>query len=327
MTNSPFSSRSRIENILKEHSAAIRKKWGQNFLVDPNYIRKMVTAISRAAMSEPQNPIADRDHVEVRETIEPFSVRQKAAIIEIGPGLGSLTLPLLAGGFELHAIEIDPVLCEILLQTVRDAGDTEYESDANAGRPDNRLHLYQADAIQYLTGKDRNALFRNISDNPSPVICGNLPYYISTDLLTAAMNVPFQAAYFLLQREYAVRAASQTSESSLSVYLGNFGQLKILFHVPPSAFYPAPKVESSYLQIQPYPEPRCRPDILEKLLRMSFRSRRKRLKNSLELKPVMLPLDLLYAAAEKTGLDIEKRADAIEPELYYATVGLIEKEL
>lgn len=213
------------------------------------------------------------------------------SLIEIGPGLGALTHRLLEFA-EVQALEIDRVLAALLRE----------QFGANE-----RFTLIEGDARRTLQGLS------------APVVCGNLPYYITTDLILDALQVEgAEELFFLVQSEFARRACAAQAESSFSVYLRNFGEPRLLERVPAGCFYPAPSVESAFFHVRLFSRPICPPSVLEPILRMSYRGKRKKLRNSWSTGHALLSLDVLTAAASSIKLDTEKRPEEIAIDRYHA---------
>jgi 16S rRNA (adenine1518-N6/adenine1519-N6)-dimethyltransferase len=219
---------------MKGHQA--RKRFGQNFLVSPGIIRKIVEAIAP---------------------------RPGDRVVEIGPGLGALTEPLLAALDHLDVVEIDRDLIARL-----------------SGRfPPERLTIHEGDALAF----DFAALGADLR------VVGNLPYNISTPLLfhlaDAAASV--RDMHFMLQKEVVDRmvAAPGTGDfGRLSVMLQYRFDMERLFKVPPGAFDPAPKVESAIVRLLPKaPALLTARDetMFAKLVATAFGQRRKMLRNNL----------------------------------------------
>lgn len=213
-----------------------RKRFGQNFLVSAGIVAKIVEAI------RPQ----------------PGDL-----LVEIGPGLGALTEPLLARLDHLHVVEIDRDLIARLRQRFI---------------PD-RLTVHEGDALQF----DFFAL------GPGLRVAGNLPYNISTPLLfhLAACADGVRDMHFMLQREVVERmvaAPGGAEYGRLSVMLQYRFEMERLFRVPPGAFNPAPKVESAVVRM--VPRPRATMDasdevLLGEVVKSAFAQRRKMLRNTL----------------------------------------------
>lgn len=218
-----------------------RKRFGQHFLHDANILRKMVAAI------------APQPH----ETL-----------IEIGPGKGALTLPLLQRCKALTAIELDRDLIDPLRRLASGKG---------------QLEIYNQDILDFD--------FSCLSAEPTLLrIAGNLPYNISTPLIFHLIQQShlIQDMHFLLQKEVVDRLAARPGGGSygrLSVMVQYHCQVKNLFSVGPGAFVPPPKVDSAFVRLTPHAK---RPWQAENhahfagLVKQAFSQRRKMLRRSLK---------------------------------------------
>ena len=213
-----------------------RKRFGQHFLHDPAVLKRLVEAIDPAA-GDP--------------------------IVEIGPGEGALTRPLLGRVAHLTAIEIDRDLAARLGQ--------EFSPQ--------RLSVVCADALDF-----------DFSAFPSGLrIVGNLPYNISTPLLfhLARFADRVRDMHFMLQREVVERMVAKHSTPDygrLSVMLQTRFEMRKLFTVSPGAFRPPPKVESAVVRLVPLREKmKCDEATFESIVRGAFSARRKTLRNALSL--------------------------------------------
>jgi len=215
-----------------------RKRFGQHFLHDRAVIDKILSAF---------NPQPDQ------------------LIVEIGPGLGALTLPLLDRIGTLHAIELDRDLAARLPATTAGHGE---------------LLLHQADALAFD--------FRALARDKTLRVIGNLPYNISTPLLFHLIDQVDAIAdmTFMLQKEVADRLAAEPRTKSygrLSVMVQWRCDVEQLFDVPPDAFRPPPKVHSTVLRLHPREAPLTvgDPRRFDDIVRAAFGQRRKTLRNSL----------------------------------------------
>lgn len=218
-----------------------RKRFGQNFLQDKNIILKIIEAIA---------PIKT-DH-----------------IVEIGPGLGALTVQLLPILKTMDVIELDRDLIPKLQTTCRNLG---------------KLNIHQADALQFD--------FKKLVKNKQLLrVVGNLPYNISTPLifhLLKQINY-IRDMHFMLQKEVARRLAAKPNNKDygrLSVMVQYFCEITELFTVGPHAFYPVPKVESALVRLVPHEKillPVKDISILEKVVKLAFNQRRKMISNCLK---------------------------------------------
>jgi 16S rRNA (adenine1518-N6/adenine1519-N6)-dimethyltransferase len=195
--------------------------------------------------------------------VDAIGPRPGERIVEIGPGLGALTAWLLQRTETLDAVEIDRDLVARLRRRW----------------PEPRLRVHEGDALSFdfaaLAGEGRLRLV------------GNLPYNISSPLLIRllAFRPIVTDQHFMLQKEVVDRIASSHGSSAygrLGVMLQAFNRVDQLFDVPPEAFDPPPKVQSSVLRLQPLAEPLARDvRMLERLLSVAFNQRRKMLRGTL----------------------------------------------
>ena len=210
-----------------------RKRFGQHFLADLGVIDDIVAAIDP---------------------------KPGEALIEIGPGLGALTLPLLERCKQLTVIELDRDLAARL-------------------RKNTALEVIEADVLK--------VDFAALAQERKLRIVGNLPYNISTPilfhLLPAAAAVIDQ--HFMLQREVVARMAAAPGNKDygrLSVMLQWRYHVEALFDVPPEAFEPPPRVVSAIVRMLPWPQPApLDASLLEELVRVAFSQRRKLLRHTL----------------------------------------------
>ena len=243
----------------KDRSHLPRKRFGQHFLVDPHYVGRIVAAI------DPQ----PGDN-----------------LVEIGPGLGALTRPLLERVGRLTVIEIDRDLAAKL--------QAEFTPD--------RLSVRIADALVF----DFASLGADLR------VIGNLPYYISTPLLfhLAQCETAIRDITVMLQKEVVDRmtaAPATRAYGRLSVTLQVRFRIEPLFAVPPRAFRPAPKVESAVARLTPLREARPRladEAVFARLVAAAFGQRRKTLRNAVRA----LASD---AELERAGIDPGARGETL----------------
>jgi 16S rRNA (adenine1518-N6/adenine1519-N6)-dimethyltransferase len=220
----------------------VRKRWGQHFLVSPATAER----------------IADAARIGRSDTV-----------IEVGPGEGALTRPLLARAGRLLAIEIDPLRADAL-------------SAELAG--DDRIRILRGDALEKTFGE----WLAEAGWTGPAVLSANLPYNAATPILLAAIEEPSAIirSVATVQKEVAQRFAARPGSDAygyLSVRAAAFAKARILFDIPPGAFRPRPKVVSSVLELVPRADalvPALR-DRAVALASLGFRSRRKTLANAL----------------------------------------------
>lgn len=238
-----------------------RKRFGQHFLCDPLVISNIIAAIS---------PKRD-DH-----------------LIEIGPGQGAITIPLLEYVETLEVVELDRDLIPNLM---------------NRAHHNPHLMIHQADALVFDFGtlKKDKRLLRMV---------GNLPYNISTPLLFHLLSYTnlISDMVFMLQKEVAERIAAEPSSphyGRLSVMMQYYCETELLFDVSPNAFYPPPKVDSSIIRLAPHQEKihSARDEkYFSEIVKAAFEMRRKTLRNSLKNW-------IDDASWEKIGIDPQLRAE------------------
>ena len=190
-----------------------------------------------------------------------------ATVVEIGPGLGALTSHLLEKQMRVIALEKDRGLCIFLRE--------RFQEEIAQGR----LDLREGDALEMLPRLD----------TAPAVICGNLPYYISTPLLMECLRVPGTPArlFFLMQKEVGLRLVSHCGNKTygaLSVLVQSGYEIKVVRTLPGSVFYPPPEVESVAVQRTPRAQPLVVPADREnfaKVVQRGFSQRRKKLSNLL----------------------------------------------
>ena len=213
-----------------------RKRFGQHFLVDQNIIHAIVDAI---------HPHPDE------------------ILVEIGPGLGALTKPLLARIPQLHVVELDR---DIIARLKRNW-------------PPEKLVIHEGDALKF-----------DFGSIGAPIqVCGNLPYNISSPLMFHLMEYAqsISSMTFMLQKEVVDRmvAAPSTSEyGRLSVMLQRRFHMETLFDVPPEAFDPPPRVDSAIVRMIPKKSgeyPALDEGRFSEVVAAAFSQRRKTLKNTL----------------------------------------------
>jgi 16S rRNA (adenine1518-N6/adenine1519-N6)-dimethyltransferase len=232
----------KIKELLARNGFAPRKSLGQNFLLDRNILKKIAAA---AAL--------DRTDL----------------VLEIGPGLGSLTGELLECAGRVVAVEYDRGLCSIL-------------SGIFAGNE--RLKLLQADFMQV----DLSELLKQAETTTlTPKAVANLPYYITTPVIFKLLEsgIDWACLVFLVQKEVAQRMAAAPGGKeygALTVMLNYYGQVELLATVSQQVFYPRPQVDSALIRIRPHRQD-WRPlyPWLHRTVQAAFGQRRKTIVNAL----------------------------------------------
>lgn len=259
-------SRADISRLLSDHGLAPRRAFGQNFVVDPNTVQR----IARLAQIGPS------DHV-----------------LEIGAGLGSLTIALAETGAQIHAIEIDNGLVEVLRQVV---GDLE------------NVRVIHGDAMTL----DWRPLVE-LSSNWH--VISNLPYNVATPLVAEILDhVPeVQHMLVMVQREVGQRFVAKPrtpAYGAVSVKIAYWAEARIVGDVPATVFYPKPKVASALVDIRRHSIPRI-PGVeaseLFALVRAGFAHRRKMLRRALSelVSPSVFTIAGVSPESRAEELDLE----------------------
>jgi len=246
-----------------------RKRFGQNFLHDPTVIDRIVHAI------------------------DPHPGER---VVEIGPGLGALTGPLLKAAGELEVIELDRDVIPLLQQRCAHMG---------------RLHVHNVDVLKFD--------FRTLTQEQNLRVVGNLPYNISTPLIFHLLQqLPvIRDMHFMVQKEVAERLAAAPATAHygrLGIMVQLHCQVELLFEVGPGAFKPAPKVDSAVVRLIPHQRPPIKVDNMDcfaKLVACAFTQRRKTLRNALK---AMLTAEDIH----ELGIDPGRRPETLSLAEYAA---------
>ncbi|MBN8713068.1 MAG: 16S rRNA (adenine(1518)-N(6)/adenine(1519)-N(6))-dimethyltransferase RsmA [Xanthomonadales bacterium] len=247
--------------------SAPKKGYGQHFLEDRGVIDRILRVLAPSAVD---------------------------TLLEIGPGEGALTLPLLAASGRLTAIELDAELIPALQRRAAALG---------------KLAIIPADILQV----DLTTLAQHLGASKLRVV-GNLPYYISSPILFHCLDhlQAIQDLHFMLQKEVVERMAAAPGSKiygRLSVMLQLACRVELLFDVPARAFRPPPKVDSAVvrmLPLAPHERPAASAQDLQLVVKAAFAQRRKTLANALAQ---VLDRDAIRHA----GVDPGARAETLEP--------------
>jgi 16S rRNA (adenine1518-N6/adenine1519-N6)-dimethyltransferase len=258
----------KTQELVKKYNFKFSKSLGQNFLVDDSVLNDIVSGAE----------VNDEDF-----------------IIEIGPGVGTLTAQLLMKAKKVTSIELDNDLIPILQQELGDH---------------KNFDLVHKDALKV----DFNEL---IGDEKSVKLVANLPYYVTTPIIVKLLKegYNFKSLTIMIQKEVAERinAEPNTKEyGSLSVLVQYYCDTKILRKVPPTCFIPRPKVESIVIRLDKLDEPRVKAKsiaLMFELVRAGFNMRRKTLWNA--AKSLKVNVDELEKSFEKSGIDPKRRAETL----------------
>lgn len=231
------------QSLVKKHNFAIQKKFGQNFLIDEHVLNKIISAAE----------LTKDDYV-----------------IEIGPGLGTMTQYLCEQAGKVTAIEIDKELIPILSETL-----SEYDN----------IEIINNDVLKL----DLLELIRNNTDKKCKVVA-NLPYYITTPIIMALLEsrLPIESITVMVQKEVAQRMKVQPGTKdygALSLAVQYYCEPYIVANVPQNCFMPRPNVDSAVIRLTTHKEPPVKvidERLMFKLIRASFNQRRKTLVNGIK---------------------------------------------
>lgn len=255
-----------------------KKRFGQNFLHDPNVIERILRAVN----PQPSDPL-----------------------IEIGPGLGALTIPLLAKMGKLTVIEIDRDVIPVLRE--------------RCGAQADHLNIIEADALRL----DYRML---VPVGSQLRLVGNLPYNISTPLLFHLLDQAdcVRDMHFMLQKEVVDRMCAGPDDDAygrLSVALAARCEVSNLFHVGPGAFNPAPKVDSAVVRLVPRKADFEIVDLklFDRVVTQAFSQRRKTLSNALKGTAD-------GAQMERAGISPKARAETLHARDYARLTAVLKQD-
>ena len=261
-------------HILHRFKLRADKKLGQNFLIDENIVRNIVAAAE----------LSDKD-----------------TVLEVGPGIGTLTQGLAESGASVGAVELDKRLLPVL--------DTTLEGYDNVRIVNG--DILQVDIMQTV-GVDE---FK---------VCANLPYYITTPIIFALLEkrLPMERLVAMVQKEVAERMAAKPGGKdygALSVAIQYYTEPEIAFIVPPSSFIPAPSVDSAVIVCKRREKPPvevCDEALFFRVVKAAFSLRRKMLNNS--LKNMGIKGEQVAKWLELAGVDGKRRAETLSLENFAA---------
>jgi 16S rRNA (adenine1518-N6/adenine1519-N6)-dimethyltransferase len=255
-----------VVSLLKSHQIFLKKSLGQNFLTDPAALNSIIAAAE---------------------------IPPSAAILEVGPGLGSLTRHLALAARRVVAVELDSRLIPLLHKVLQDFENvTVIEGDI--------LKLPPAELMA----------------EPGYLVVANIPYYITSALIRHLLEAPLKPDRLVLtvQREVAERiCAAPGNMSLLALGVQVYGSPRPVARIPAGAFYPSPKIDSTVIRVDLFPEPRIPPaqiDTFFSLAKAGFSQKRKTLRNALSAGLHLSPSDGA-ALLLRAGIDPQRRAETL----------------
>ena len=266
-------------DILQKYQFNFQKKYGQNFLIDPSVLERIIAAAE----------ITREDHV-----------------LEIGPGIGTMTQYLAEAAGHVTAVEIDKALIPILQDTL-----SEYDN----------VTVIQGDILKL----DVKGLMEKQSGGKPVKVVANLPYYITTPIIMGLFesNVPLKSITIMVQKEVAERmqvGPGTKDYGALSLAVQYYAKPEIVANVPPNCFIPRPTVGSAVIRLTRHEASPVQVEdekFLFALIRASFNQRRKTLANGLSnAGELHLSRDQVTQALENLGLSPTIRGEALTLEQF-----------
>lgn len=275
MMNSYIATPSKTNQILSKYRFSFKKSLGQNFIIDANILKRII----------------EESHIDT-----------STGVIEIGPGIGSLTEQLALYANQVVAFEIDKRLKPILSETLQ-----QY-SNVNI--------IYE----DILKANIQEVIQNYFSETKSVRVVANLPYYITTPILLKLLEekLPITSITVMIQKEVAERMSAQPNTKaygSLTIAVQYYTEAKIVMDVPKTVFIPQPNVVSSVLHLtlrKIPPVSVCDEHYFFKIVRASFQQRRKTLRNNLKhYFNKRYNDEQLNKIFEKAKIDSSRRAESL----------------
>ena len=276
--------------ILQKYNFNFQKKFGQNFLIDEHVLDKIIRAAE----------ITKDDYV-----------------LEIGPGIGTMTQYLACAAREVTAVEIDRALIPILEDTLK-----EYDN----------VSIINEDILKV----DIAALAKEKNGGRPIKVVANLPYYITTPIIMGLFesHVPLESITVMVQKEVADRmqvGPGTKDYGALSLAVQYYAEPYIVANVPPNCFMPRPAVGSAVIRLTRHQKPPVEvmdEKLMFRLIRASFNQRRKTLENGLKNSGELnLSKEVITAAIEKLGKGSSVRGEALDLEEFARLTNIIKEEM
>lgn len=265
--------------VLKKHQFTFQKKFGQNFLIDPHVLDKIISAAE---------------------------ITKEDFVLEIGPGIGTMTQYLAEAAREVTAVEIDRNLIPILSETL-----SAYDN----------VQIINEDVLKL----DLAALAKERNGGKPIKVVANLPYYITTPIIMGLFEggVPIESITVMVQKEVAMRmqAGPGTKDyGALSLAVQYYAEPYLAANVPQNCFMPRPNVGSAVIRLTRYAEPAVKAKdekLMFALIRASFNQRRKTLQNGLNnSQELSFTKEQIAEAIEKMGLSPSVRGETLTLEQF-----------
>ncbi len=290
MTKATLGNPAHTVAILQKYDFAFQKKYGQNFLIDTHVLDKIIQAAE---------------------------ITSDDLILEIGPGIGTMTQYLAEHARKVIAVEIDKKLIPILADTLSEFPNTE---------------VINEDILKL----DIEALVQKENEGRPIKVVANLPYYITTPIIMGLFEkqVPLDSITVMVQKEVAQRMQSgpgTKNYGALSLAVAYYAEAYVVANVPPNCFMPRPKVGSAVIRLTRHKQPPVEvadEKLLFDLIRASFNQRRKTLLNGLNnAETIILPKEELLAAIIELGKGEQIRGEALTLEEFGQLSNIIDRKM
>ena len=277
--NEKLSDPKKTIEVIQKYQFAFQKRFGQNFLIDAHVLEKIVSAAG---------------------------ITKDDCVLEIGPGIGTMTQYLVESAGQVIAVEIDTNLLPILADTLKDYSNVK---------------VINQDILKV----DINELVKEYNNGRPIKVVANLPYYITTPIIMGLFesNVPIDNITVMVQKEVADRmqvGPGSKDYGALSLAVQYYASPYIVANVPPNCFIPRPNVGSAVIRLTRYQEPPVQvkdPKLMFKLIRASFNQRRKTLQNGLNNSPeISFSKEEITKAIESLGVSPSVRGEALSLEQF-----------
>ena len=275
----------RTIEVLKKYEFVFQKKFGQNFLIDTHVLDKIINAAE---------------------------ITKEDFVLEIGPGIGTMTQYLACAAREVYAVEIDKALIPILEDTLSDYSN---------------VTVLNEDILKV----DIRKLAEEHNQGKPIKVVANLPYYITTPIIMGLFegHVPIESITVMVQKEVADRM--QTGPGSkdygaLSLAVQYYAKPEIVANVPPNCFMPRPKVGSAVIRLTRHQNPPVQAKdekLMFRIIRASFNQRRKTLANGLKnSQELQFTKEQVEQAITECGLPLNIRGEALTLEQFAALADI-----
>ena len=273
--------------VLKKYNFNFQKKFGQNFLIDTHVLERI---------------------------IEESKITKEDCVLEIGPGIGTMTQYLAENAREVIAVEIDKALIPILENTLADY---------------NNVTVINDDILKI----DINKIVQEKNHGEAIKVVANLPYYITTPIIMGLFesHVPLKSITIMVQKEVADRmqvGPGTKDYGALSLAVQYYAKPKIVANVPPNCFMPRPNVGSAVIRLDRYakqPVNVANENYMFRLIRASFNQRRKTLVNGLlNAGNLNVTKETIIKALEQMNLSLTIRGEALTLEQFAQLSNLLD---